>query len=74
MIKEFDTMFPRCLFLAKNTNYKEIVAKFKIYFPNTENEITYDERHFNENIFAEGIEATVYLAQDKKNKNFSLTK
>ena len=65
MIKEFDTMFPRCLWVAKETNYKELSDKFQMYFPTSEDEIPDDERKFNENTFDECMTATVYLAKDK---------
>ena len=69
MIKEFDTMFPRCLFLAKNTNYKEITDRFKLYYPCSEGEIKMDEKAFNIETFSDNIVATVYLAKDIKNKH-----
>lgn len=65
MIKEFDTMFPRCLWVAKETNYKELSDKFQMYFPTSESEIPDDERKFNEDTFDEATIATVYLAKYK---------
>jgi len=65
MIKEFDTMFPRCLWVAKDTNYKELSDRFVFYSPSSEELITYDENEFNENTFDESIYATVYLVVDK---------
>lgn len=69
MIKEFETMFPRYLYVAKNTNYEELIDKFKIYFPDTETEIKYDKEKFNENTFNNTIIATVYLVEEKETKN-----
>jgi len=70
MIKEFETMFPRCLFVAKNTNYKELTEKFKIYYPTSEEENKEDERDFNASTFSSNINATVYLVKDKISEHF----
>ena len=69
MIKKFDTMFPRCLYVAKNTTYEEIIEKFKIYFPNTETEIKYDKELFNTNTFDSHLTATVYLVAERDTEN-----
>lgn len=68
MIKKVDTMFPRCIFLAKNTNYKELSDRFDFYCPTTEQLLKYTEEAFNNECFDESIVATVFLVGDKKAK------
>lgn len=69
MIKKFETMFPRYLYVAKNTNYQELIEKFRFYFPIDETEIIYNKDKFDENTFAEHITATVYLVQERQSGN-----
>ena len=68
MIKEFETMFPRCLWVAKDTNYKEINDRFKLYSTSTETEIDYNEKTFKKD--SSDCDAYVYLAQDKTSNKF----
>lgn len=65
MIKQVDTMFPRCIFLAKKTNYKELTDKFVLYSPLEETEIQYTEETFNKECSTNEMEAFVFLAKDK---------
>ncbi len=69
MIKEFDTMFPRCLYVANGTNYEELTDKFDLFIPDNENPVPEGEDWINENTFGKQIAATVYLAKEKKNGN-----
>lgn len=68
MIKEFDTMFPRCLYVAKGTNFKELTDTFNLYLPESENIILPDEKWINDNVFKDHITATVFLAERKSDK------
>lgn len=69
MIKKIETMFPMCVFLAKDTNYKELTGKFKLYSPTTDEPITLEEDAFNKLYFAKEITASVSLAVEKGTKN-----
>lgn len=69
MIKKIETMFPRCIFLAKQTNYKELTGRFKLYSPSTDEPITLEEEAFNKLYFAKEITASVSLAVEKGAKN-----
>ena len=69
MIKKIETMFPMCVFLAKDTNYKELTGRFKLYSPSTDEPVTLEEEAFNKLYFAKEITASVSLAVEKGAKN-----
>ena len=69
MIKKFETMFPRSLYVAKNTTYEEITNTFKLFSPTTEDEIEYNKDSFDKDVFDESIVATVFLVEEKETTN-----
>ena len=69
MIKKFEAMFPRSLYVAKEENYDSITLRFDLYSPYTEEIVEYNEREFNKNS-VEGIDACVYLVHDKISDNY----
>ena len=62
-------MFPRCLYVAKDTNYKELSDMFNFYYPDTETCVPGEEEWFKKNIFGECLSGTVWLVENKTNKN-----
>ena len=62
-------MFPRCLYVAKDTNYKELSDMFNFYYPDTETCVPDEEEWFKKNIFGECLSGTVWLVENKTNKN-----